>query len=100
METTETVKKTPGDIKREEIAQKLGPGWKFFRSYSVTGISDFEYEATKPGGITSNLKKQKQDGLIEDWQTQQDAFQDDGQKIDSSRALAAYIKLKPKAQVK
>lgn len=90
METrTEAAKKTPGDLKREEIALKLGEGWKFLTSYDSMSPEAQE-------DPSCDFERQRKAGQIEDWRAGQKAFTDDGREIPYCQAV--YIK--PKAQVK
>lgn len=98
---TEQVKKTPGDLKREALAQTLGgKGWKFFENYFVIDPKVVITYLEKGAGRI--LAKFEDDRLtvrqIANWRLEQKAFEDDGREIPFSQQRSAYIK--PKAQVK
>lgn len=76
--------KTPGDLKREEIAKSLGKGWQFYQNYPA--------HSTR---ISSTLEIRKKKGEIEDWRAEQPAFDDNSDKLLFSQGRAAYIKPKP-----
>ncbi|MDO8620683.1 MAG: hypothetical protein Q7R31_00140 [Candidatus Levybacteria bacterium] len=86
--------KTPGDIKREELAQELGPGWKFFNNYSFIEDGGGRYGKKGTEGVIAGIEKAKQAGLIEDWRSMQRAFSDDGRELSISEGRAVYTKLK------
>lgn len=107
---TEVAKKTPGDLKREEVAweltQRRGGKWEFFRNYPIDLIEipfNSYFEPGKLGKrIFASLKEQKKAGQIEGWLSGVQAFDDNGEKIHHSVEEAVYIELKskPKAQVR
>lgn len=82
--------KTPGDLKREEIARSIGVGWQFYRNYGV--------RLKEPEGksISTLLELDKKTGKIADWQAEQLAFNDNGDELLFDQARAAYIKPNPK----
>ncbi|MDD5147275.1 MAG: hypothetical protein PHV63_01825 [Candidatus Daviesbacteria bacterium] len=86
--------KTPGDLKREEIAVSLGEsfgsGWQFCRNYMV-GLK----EPGESVSFLSKLESDRRDGKIKDWRASKPAFDDDGRELPFSQVRAAYIKSKP-----
>lgn len=88
-------RKMTGELKRKEIAQRLGQGWQFFKNYQVISQKSVEYSKEGVGGITSALELQKKCGEIEDWRGEEPAFNDTGEEILFSQGRAAYIKPKP-----
>lgn len=84
--------KTPGDLKRQEIARELGEGWDFFMNCPRVSSSDSKQGET----LVNILRLLRERYLISDWKGNQPAFDEQGRRITQE---AFYIQRTPKQQM-
>lgn len=81
--------KTKGDLRREELARRLGEEWEFSMNYAYGLIVPKQKQAINA------IKTDKRDGRIEDFRADLPAFDEDGKPLSMFLIRSIYVKPKP-----